>query len=436
MATLSLVVIFKNEANYIENCIRSVLNIVDEVIAVDSHSTDGSDAIIRSLQAKDPKIKYFQRVWPDNFSDQRNFALTQAKSDWILFLDADERLAIPDHKKLLAAIQNQDIDAYELPILNYTLDVTEVGYTPNTEAPYPYGYVVTHLHRLFRNKENFRYEGILHEKIEPSLEKNKARMAALDIAIHHLGRIKEAEQSLKDQRYHFYLGLSEKKVKENPSDAQAHWELGVIYQKLNRLKEAHLEFAQALKLSPQTEEFEVYVGLVLFQLSDWSTLVTMQFKHPKAQFFQRVARAQTDPKAIEDLDEFRNIFSQAALIIFELSLKHHRNDRIPSDRDAALKYFDKSGLVEFLEGSQKRRDGDFQSARAVLDVSIRKGCQVSILEFLLAVTQANDFDSAIQFYHHLSDSERSRFTPDARKVLAFAAQKLGKNAEDYLHGRV
>lgn len=432
MATLSLVVIFKNEANYIENCIRSVINIVDEVIVVDSGSSDGSDTVVQAIQLKDPKVKYFLREWPGDFSDQRNYAISQATSDWILFLDADERFAVPDHKVLLKAIEDDQIDAYELPILNYTLDVTEVGYTPNSEAPFPYGYVVTNLHRLFRRNPNYKYEGVLHERIEPSLKRAGARLKKLETPIHHLGRIKEAEQSIKNQRYEFYRELSLKKLAEDPSDAQAHWELGVIYQKMNRLQEAKNEFEIALGLSPHTEEFEIYYALVLFQLSDWKTLITSSFQYDKTKFFQEVARSQTDPQSIDKLDAYRPIFSQSALIIFELSLKHHRTDRIERDREAALEFFGKSGLVEFLEGAQKRRDGDFQSARAILEIAVRKDCQVAVLELLLSMTQAKDFDSAIQFYHRLTADEQSRLSPDSRKVIAFSAQQLGKNPGDYL----
>lgn len=433
MPNLTLAIIFKNEANYIENCIRSVLNIVDEVIAVDSGSNDGSDEIVKGMSLKDPKIKYHLRQWPGDFSNQRNFAIDQATGDWILFLDADERLAVPDHKKLLEAISKPEFDAYELPILNYTLDLTEVGYVPNSEAPYPYGYVVTRLHRLFRRRSEFRYEGILHEKIEPSLFQAKANLSKIDISIHHLGRVKESEEGLRTKRYEFYLELAQKKLNQNPSDSQAHWELGVILQKMNRLSEALQEFEAALKLSPGTEEFEIYLGLALFQMADWSKLSKLSFQSSKARFFQIIAAAQSDKNQIEALDEYRKIYAQATLIIFELSLKHHRADRIASDRSEALKIFDKSGLIEFLEGAQKRRDGDFYGARAQLEVSIRKGCKTATLEFLLATTQAKDFEGALQFYHKQTEAEKAQLSGDARKVLAYAAQQAGKKPEDYLH---
>jgi glycosyltransferase involved in cell wall biosynthesis len=85
MNTLSLAMIVKNEARCLARCLRSVESIVNEIIVVDTGSSDGTAAL-----AEEFKAKVFHFDWCEDFSAARNFALAQATSRWILALDADE----------------------------------------------------------------------------------------------------------------------------------------------------------------------------------------------------------------------------------------------------------------------------------------------------------------------------------------------------------
>ena len=82
---VSACVITKNEAKNIERCLLSYKSIVDEIILVDTGSTDNTVALAEALGAK----SYFFQ-WCDDFSAAKNYALEKATGDWILFLDADE----------------------------------------------------------------------------------------------------------------------------------------------------------------------------------------------------------------------------------------------------------------------------------------------------------------------------------------------------------
>ncbi|MEP2237937.1 MAG: glycosyltransferase family 2 protein [Maribacter sp.] len=81
---LTALVITYNEMGYIEKCIESV-SFADEIIVVDSFSTDGTYEYLK----EHPKVKVIQNPF-ENFTAQKSFALKQAKNDWVLFLDADE----------------------------------------------------------------------------------------------------------------------------------------------------------------------------------------------------------------------------------------------------------------------------------------------------------------------------------------------------------
>src|SRR5690348_3827247 len=87
--TISLCMIVKNEEKYLERCLKSVEGVVDEIIIVDTGSTDQTTEIAEKFGAK---ILRYQ--WNDDFSSARNYSLKNAKCDWILILDADEELDI------------------------------------------------------------------------------------------------------------------------------------------------------------------------------------------------------------------------------------------------------------------------------------------------------------------------------------------------------
>lgn len=95
--TLSVVYIVKNEENYILNSLESIDWIADEIVIVDTGSTDRTVEIIQNLS--DDRIKLSHFKWNNDFSEARNFAIRQSKCDWILVLDADELLM--DKKTLL-----------------------------------------------------------------------------------------------------------------------------------------------------------------------------------------------------------------------------------------------------------------------------------------------------------------------------------------------
>lgn len=86
MNKLAVLILTKNEEKNLAETIRSVKDIADEVVVIDSGSTDRTVEIAKSLGAR-----VAVRPWDNDFSAQRNFALEQTDASWVLFLDADER---------------------------------------------------------------------------------------------------------------------------------------------------------------------------------------------------------------------------------------------------------------------------------------------------------------------------------------------------------
>jgi glycosyltransferase involved in cell wall biosynthesis len=114
MAKLSAVVITYNEEKNLGRCLGSLQGVADEVIVVDSNSTDGTVAI-----AQQYKAKIYQRDF-DGYGQQKNYATQQATNDWVLSLDADEELTDELRNSILAVKAAPGHDVYQMPRLtNY-----------------------------------------------------------------------------------------------------------------------------------------------------------------------------------------------------------------------------------------------------------------------------------------------------------------------------
>lgn len=110
MSKISATIISFNEEQKIEDCLKSLLPIVDEIIVIDSHSTDATVEIAR---------RYTGHVYRHPFSgyiEQKNYAISKASYDWILSLDCDERVSPELRESILAIKENLDQhDAYFMP---------------------------------------------------------------------------------------------------------------------------------------------------------------------------------------------------------------------------------------------------------------------------------------------------------------------------------
>ena len=149
--TITALCIVKNEEKNIEQSINSYKNAVDEIIIVDTGSTDNTKEICKNLGCK-----IFDFEWTDDFSEARNFALSKATGDWILFLDADEYFLHDldkNFKYCLIELENNNVDM--LKILTYNIDKNT-----NKQLHTSYGL------KIFKNYKNFKYKNAIHEVLD------------------------------------------------------------------------------------------------------------------------------------------------------------------------------------------------------------------------------------------------------------------------------
>lgn len=176
--TVSAALIVLNEEEHLANCLGSVAHLVDEVVVVDTGSTEGTVEIAESFGAR---VLHFQ--WIDDFSAARNFGLDACRADWVLYIDADEKLVSKLGRPIGKHLRPNWIGANVLlqPKRNFTR---------------------YKLARLFRADPRLRFRGEIHETIMPSLEALASEGGGVigdtQIKIDHSGY--EGDQTNKHQR--------------------------------------------------------------------------------------------------------------------------------------------------------------------------------------------------------------------------------------------
>ncbi len=226
MYKISLNIIVKNEEKFLDECLYSVKNIVDEIILVDTGSTDNTIEIAQKYGAK-----IFHFDWINNFSAARNFALKKSSGDWILYLDADERLKKPDGQKLLNLILKLKGKVAVSCVVN---NIDEVRNSPSKM-----NYV-----RLFPNDSRVKFEGAAHEQIIPSLRNLDYKIIKTDIEIIHLGYNVSKDEIKKKAERNLKLLLEDYKANKHSYTA---FQIAQSYSLMNREADAAGYFLIALK---------------------------------------------------------------------------------------------------------------------------------------------------------------------------------------------
>lgn len=250
---LSVCMIVKNEMEYIGYALESVRPIASELIIVDTGSTDGT--------AEKYATHHFE--WRDDFAAARNFSLEQATGDWALIIDADEILD-HEHCKYVTQLAQGKPAAYQVTQRHYHNTGDFIGSKLNTGTPYDRGvyHVQTRIERLFPLKHGIEFVYRVHEQITPSCKANGIPIKLSPIVMHHYGYLKENGESDKRE---MYARIGRLKVEDEPDNAKARFELGVLLYSLEQYSEAAQHLRRYVQLSPNRHEGFMAAGLALFQ---------------------------------------------------------------------------------------------------------------------------------------------------------------------------
>ncbi len=242
---ISLCMIAKNEEHFLRNCLQSVQGLVDEIVLVDTGSTDKTVQIAEEFGAK---IVHFE--WTDNFAEARNVSLKHATGDWGLWLDADEEI---DPSSLTVFREEVDmapanVGAFMVSICNW-LSTTER--VPDGEKAFH------HAARLFRLTPDVTFTGRIHEQnLGSILAKGYSCMHNENLKIDHFGYAAEVMSAR--NKHDRFLRMLHREVEECPEEwlkAFQLFNLGNAYFTKGDMENAAKYFSQAAVSAISSEEY-------------------------------------------------------------------------------------------------------------------------------------------------------------------------------------
>lgn len=417
LVRISLCMIVRDEAEMLAECLESVRGVVDEIVIVDTGSIDNTVELARTFGAR-----VVSEPWRNDFAAARNVALQHATGDYVLQLDADERLAAVSRDALRAAVERADFDLAMLTLHNVkTRDASEaevIAGPGRVDEP-------IRLPRVFRRTPSTRYNGMIHETVGDWLHATGGRVVDLPVHLIHLGILPEV-QALKNKVAR-NIELLQQHIAQEPTNTVPYGYLAITLVRLGRIAEAR-EVA---------ERGWPHVG-----------------KTPKHMSCQRLAMARAavaynsgDPQGV--VDTCRTLEKREALgpdllhlkgkALEMLSLGKANNERQQLLKEAlaaqngAIRFDGKPVRERFINGATSHEAltrkgvllvqlGRASEAAQVLSESnrLRPGDRETLLALAEAVIESGDAVNGLRMVEPLLTD-----APDAWFLGATAAEKLG-----------
>ena len=217
--------IVRDEARHLPDCLTSLRDVVDDIVVVDTGSVDDSPAIAAAHGAR-----VFHRPWDDDFAAARNAALNRCESEWILYIDADERLDPVPRAMVEALLAGVPEVAFRLLLRPWT------GATPYRE------------YRLWRNDPRIRFEGVIHEKVVPAIhavaDADHRPIGVCDLLLNHVGY--EGDQT---RKHHRNLPLLRRQVRVEPGNVFNWHHLARVLAGLGRHRQSERVLRHAIEVT-------------------------------------------------------------------------------------------------------------------------------------------------------------------------------------------
>jgi glycosyltransferase involved in cell wall biosynthesis/tetratricopeptide (TPR) repeat protein len=243
--TLSLCMIVRDEERVLGDCLKSIRGWMDEVIIVDTGSTDRTVEIADESGAN---VSHFP--WCDSFSAARNVSLEQATGDWVIWMDADDTLPDECGRQMRELLFNapDDVDGYIMQV-HIPPDSGDDGFT-----------IVDHV-KVFRNRPEYRFEGRIHEQILDSIYRAGGRVERTELYVVHSGYDYSPEGQKKKRERD--LRILELEVQERPNHPFVWFNVGMTHFHLKDFAKAMPALEKCLQLCRPRESIvrKVYAML-------------------------------------------------------------------------------------------------------------------------------------------------------------------------------
>ncbi|WP_226643247.1 glycosyltransferase family 2 protein [Mesobacillus subterraneus] len=244
---ISLCMIVRNEESVLRKCLESVEGIVQEIIIVDTGSSDNTRKI-----ANEFTHHIFDFTWTNNFSEARNFAASKASGKWILVLDADEFVERENLMSFFSELRNEtgEIGVFLNNIINFTGE--------NGEG------LAQHVHsRIYRNDGTIEFHRAIHEQLRKK-DGSQATKQLSSLVIYHTGymekRVKEKKKFARNNR------LVIKELNKNRSSGFDYFNLGNELKATKRFEEALDAYVKAYKQEANTSQ--LWIPICVMNLTE------------------------------------------------------------------------------------------------------------------------------------------------------------------------
>jgi glycosyltransferase involved in cell wall biosynthesis len=250
--------IVKNEEQFIERVIRNIQSITDEIIITDTGSTDRTLDIIKKF-----KLKLFHYRWKGDEAGARNFVISKCKTDWVLFIDADEFLDIRSCQRIRELISSENrYVAYRI-ILKQYLD-SHVNFKNIHQQDYRSLYTLHTVIRIFKNGQRIFYSRPVYPSLDESLRGRSDKVGNSDIVFHHLDILRNKQKHLEKAKQ--YCHETFENFKSYPDNPEVNYVAAHYYMLRGGLDQAVKHYQKVLMLQPGHIKAKFSLGLTYVML--------------------------------------------------------------------------------------------------------------------------------------------------------------------------
>jgi glycosyltransferase involved in cell wall biosynthesis len=381
--------IVKNEEKNLARALASVKGLVDEIIIIDSGSTDGTRSIAAGYNAL-----IFDKAWQDDYSEIRNFGLRKAQGTWILVLDADEAIAERDHAAVREIMDDGRYDGAYFYQRNYFEDPLAENWCANRtdyEEGKPFaGYADVPVLRFFRNTEHIFYEGIIHEIVDETIDRKRVKYT--DIPIHHFREDLHGEGVRRKQEK--YLRILLKDYEKNPGSVKTCFLLGRQFHDLKMYPEAVAYLERAVQLGTNSEMVSTNLASAYYHCTMFAEAI----------------------EVLEKVVAFNERYSEAFLM---LGLSYYETGKAQAAVNALVKAITlrpTSVLYHYNLGVMYYKERDLEAAETTLRTAVRYSPRFTRALYLL--------------FYVLLEREKTQEAAEVARILDHTDKALYEKIKD------
>ncbi len=406
-ARLSLCMIVKNEEANIVACLESIKSAVDEMIVVDTGSTDRTVALAEGVGAK-----VFHFPWTQDFSAARNESIRHATGDYILWLDADDRMDDYENRKLaqLAVhLPSEKNRAYYLVVKNESSEDGDIYFSQL---------------RLFPNIQSARFEWPIHEQLFNPLKNAGVELLKTDIVVRHTGNFHAEDVVRKSKRN---LEIIQHALEKDPENAVLHFQAARTLANLQRQADA-LGHMKKVMGNPEIRHRHRQIYLEAGILS--------------ARYLAEMGRSAEAEAALRELD---TLFPNQPLVHFYLGENLVKNEKYAEAVDVLKKTLETPLEVGFFPvnlnvigfqqyyylGIAYQHCQEYELAKTMLEKSLPLSTDPTISQQALGVLalQSGDYSGAAAYYESMVKNQTAHAGHFTNLGLAYRRMNQSTKAE-------